>query len=144
VTEVEELPEWLITEERVLELHAKGLDRWGGLPGLKEKEGVARIIGNALQAGFYSPDGSPDILTVASYLLFYFARSQVFNDGNKRVAWMAAQEQLHALEIRTEADDQEAIDFVLDVAVGKLQPEEIADWFTDLGRLRPWTPPNPL
>lgn len=82
-----ERPDWLITESRVHELHATALAQHGGLPGVKDAEGVERCIGAALLASSYldEDDAGPGAFVVAVRLGFYLARGHCFTDGNKRV-----------------------------------------------------------
>lgn len=123
-------PYWLVTSGRVLELHEVAVQQWGGAAGAPNVSCVEGAIGDALTAALYivDLDEDPDVLTTASYLLFYLARSHCFTDGNKRVAWMAFAEQLAVLGLHVEASQTEVVDFVNRVATGGFPVAEIIEW----------------
>ena len=52
----------------------------------------------------------------AAYLLFYLANDHCYTDGNKRIAWMSATYILRHYGLIIEAEDDEVVSFMNDVA----------------------------
>ncbi|UJR82824.1 type II toxin-antitoxin system death-on-curing family toxin [Sandaracinus amylolyticus] len=132
----------LIAPARVWDLHAKIIARWGGLPGERERGCVDAKIEGALTAALYACDEGeePDVLSVAVHLLVYFAQSQCFVDGSKRVAWATMNEQLHAAGLRIVATPEDAAELVLAVSNKKLGAADVLAWLVEPGRLAAWDP----
>lgn len=101
---------------------------------------VEGAIGSAVQCALYAnPDGEPDPLHVAAYLLRSLAQNHCYEDGNKRIAWLALLEVLwvHA-SLTVDADEEEAADVVLKVTTREWTVEELILWLAD--RLVPVEP----
>ncbi|AKF04573.1 type II toxin-antitoxin system death-on-curing family toxin [Sandaracinus amylolyticus] len=132
----------LIAPARVWELHATIIARWGGLPGERERGCVDAKIDGALTAALYACDEGeePDVLSVAVHLLVYFAQSQCFVDGSKRVAWAAMNEQLHAAGLQIVATPQEAAELVLAVSNKRIGASDVLAWLAAPDRLVAWDP----
>lgn len=131
-------PAWLISEARIRELHARALELWGGLAGVRDTGCVERSIGAGFTAGLYraEEDSEPDVLTVAVYVSFYLARNHCFTDGNKRVAWMALVDQLAAVGLDVDAPQDDIVEQVTGVADGQFSPDDLQEWVA--ARLVAW------
>jgi|SRR5882672_2989079 len=81
-------PEFLDLDD-VLELHAKGLARWGGQDGIRDLHALESAIAQPQQTfdGEYLHD---DLFAMAAAYAFHIAEAQAFLDGNKRTGVMAA------------------------------------------------------
>ncbi|MFY0527695.1 type II toxin-antitoxin system death-on-curing family toxin [Archangium gephyra] len=115
----------LVTFDRVLELHADGIRRFGGAPGLKSTDCVESSLGSAWSAQLYMDEeqvGFP--LTFATYLFVYITKNHCFEDGNKRLGWYVLGEALALMGLTISASDDEATDFVMGVAAQ--QPPDYA------------------
>ena len=125
-------PAWLIAVERVHALQALAIERWGGLPGIRRAGCVEGSIAGGLSAALYAmetDDEEPDVLTVAAHILFYLARNHCYNDGNKRIAWLAFTDQLAVFGLDVDATTTEVERLVLDVAAGTIASAEAArEW----------------
>lgn len=75
-----EQPEFL-TWEILVALHARSLERWGGMEGVRDRAGLESALGAAENAFFY---GGGDLYAIAAAYAFHLAESQGFLDGNKR------------------------------------------------------------
>ena len=80
-------PRW-ITETILLAIHAQQVERYGGLHGVREPNVVQSALARAQNRWSYRSAADLSDL-VASYLVG-LARTQGFNDGNKRTALACA------------------------------------------------------
>lgn len=94
---------------------------------------IESALGNAPTAAAYAlGSDDPDPLVVAAYLLRSLARNHCYEDGNKRIAWLATLEFLwvHA-QCTLAADPVEAAEIVVRVADGSLDVPELVTWLAD-------------
>jgi death-on-curing protein len=61
-------------------------------------------------------------------VLVGLASSHPFNDGNKRIAFLAMYVFLGLNGLEIEADETEVVDLVVAVASGRCDEEDLADW----------------
>jgi death-on-curing protein len=114
---------------RVHELHAAALTHAGGAPGVRELGLLESAVEGALTAALYATDsGEPEPLQIAAHLLCYLARNHPFVDGNKRVAWLACEEQLRLIRLRVAATTDDAELLVLDVVARRLDACDVVEW----------------
>ncbi|MEN3793490.1 type II toxin-antitoxin system death-on-curing family toxin [Fulvimarina sp. MAC3] len=119
--------QWL-SRQAIETIHDEQLREQGGLFGLKDE--------NALEAALSRPvnkaaSGEPDIFDLAAVYLYGLVRNHPFNDGNKRIAFIAAYvfPRLHGYRI--EAGQPVVIAFVLGVAAGEIDEEGAARFLRD-------------
>ncbi len=119
-----------ITVERVHELHAAALAHAGGLSGVRDTGLVEAAVGGALTAAqYHDKDEDPvDPMVLAAYLLCYLSRYHAFIDGNKRVAWLAFEDQLRLLRLCVVASTDDAESLVFDVVAKKLDVDDVIEW----------------
>lgn len=124
--------------EHVYSIHTASIAKYGGLPGkLGRSDCVEGAIGNAELAVRYSGSGGDksQALIMAGYTLFYLSEDHCFQDGNKRVAWGSAVEILRRIHYTLEVGEQEAIDYMEQVASGVVKDgSEVVSWLAE--RLR--------
>ena len=80
-------PRWL-TESTLLAIHAQQVERFGGAHGVLDQNVVLPALARPQQRCSY--DESADLADFAAAYLVGFARSQGFNDGNKRTGLACA------------------------------------------------------
>jgi death-on-curing protein len=80
-------PRWL-TEATLLAIHAQQIERFGGAHGVLDQHVVLSTLARPQQRWHY--DESADLADYAAAYLVGFARSQGFNDGNKRTGLACA------------------------------------------------------
>jgi death-on-curing protein len=122
----------LVTIERVHELHAEGIRRYGGETEIMPRPGCLEgSIGNAWTAELYREDGILHRgLVFAGFVLFYLAKNHCFVDGNKRVAWLTAMQVLLRLSLTIEATTDESETLVNDIIRGQISSgDEVVLWF---------------
>lgn len=116
------------------DLHTAALTHAGGSPGVRDEGLVEAAVEGALTAAHYHErererDEDPvDPMVLAAYLLCYLARNHAFIDGNKRVAWLAFEDQLRVIRLRVVASADEAEALVLDVVAKKLEADNVVEW----------------
>lgn len=87
VLEITDEPKW-ITESTLLVIHAQQVERYGGLHGVRDKNVVLSALARPEHRRTY--DKSADLADLAAVYLVGFARTEGFNDGNKRTALACA------------------------------------------------------
>lgn len=80
-------PVWII-ENVLLAIHARQVERYGGSHGVLDSNVVLSALARARHKWTY--DRSADLSDLAASYLVGFARSQGFNDGNKRTGLACA------------------------------------------------------
>ena len=116
-------------------IHHDMLTTHGGLPGLRDESLLESALARPKQILAYSAEA--DIATLAAAYAYGLARNHPFNDGNKRVAFMAMAvfAELNGLEF--DAPEAEVVDVMLGLAAGELEEVQLADWLrvrlTELG-----------
>ncbi|PSL02527.1 death-on-curing protein [Haloactinopolyspora alba] len=81
------------------------------------------------RASMFGAEAYPDLPHKAAAMLESLARNHALIDGNKRVAWATTAVFLldNGLSL-LEVDQDDAYDFMISVAAGKLELTEIAQW----------------
>ncbi|MGH7712887.1 MAG: type II toxin-antitoxin system death-on-curing family toxin [Gemmatimonadaceae bacterium] len=82
-----EEPRW-ISETTLFAIHAQQIERYGGAHGVRDKNVVLSALARARNRWAYDP--SADLADLAAAYLVGLARSQGFNDGNKRTGLACA------------------------------------------------------
>lgn len=116
-----------LSVQDVLAIHEDTLRREGGLPGLRD----AGLLESAVlmpQQRFGREYLHPGLAEMAAAYHFHICRNHAFNDGNKRVAVLAALIflRVNGLERLPEPDALEAV--TLEVASGARGKEELTEW----------------
>jgi death on curing protein len=125
-----------LTVEAVKSIHAKVLERHGGMTGLRD-EGLLVSAVSAAQATWEGEPLFKDALAVAAAYLFYLCRNHPFNDGNKRTALAACLVVLEANGLLSDAAlPMRQVDawekFVLEIAAGKIDRDETTKLLREL------------
>ena len=82
-----EEPQWL-TEAILLAIHAQQIERYGGTHGILDENVVRSALARPIHHFAYLENA--DLADLAAGYLVGFARSQGFNDGNKRTGLACA------------------------------------------------------
>ncbi|HEU4735007.1 MAG TPA: Fic family protein [Kofleriaceae bacterium] len=118
-----------LSVEDILEIHKRGIERWGGDGRLKAE------TRDAVGAALYSASYHDGVIAYAAALLCYLARAQHFMDGSKRTGWGSCVRALELNGFTLDVTDESAASFVKDaVVVGRMDvadiAERISDWLT--------------
>jgi death-on-curing protein len=123
---VGEAPKW-ITEPTLLALHAQQIERYGGLHGVLDKNVVLSALARPVNRRTYDPGA--DLADLAALYLVAFARSQGFNDGNKRTGLACALVFLDINGASLHAPPPELYALTMAVATGKADDNTVAEYF---------------
>jgi len=93
---------------------------------------------NALESALYAPLATfdkqelyPEFIKKVAVLLFGIANNHPFIDGNKRTAFVVALTVLAANGYALKFTQEEVVTFMLNVASGNLNNQEIWQWLKD-------------
>jgi len=116
-------PRWL-AETMLLAIHARQIERYGGAHGVLDKNGVRSALARPLQRWAYDEDS--DLADFAAAYLVGFARSQGFNDGNKRTGLACALVFLSLNGKTTHVPPKELYALTMRAAVGRADDQDVA------------------
>lgn len=119
-----------LSVDDVLTLHHLQIEHFGGQHGVRDRGLIESAVAMPM-ASFGGADLHPDLFDKASAYLFHLAQNHPFIDGNKRVAAAAGIVFLNANGFELKANQIDYANLVLDVAQGKLQKPEIAQFFRE-------------
>ena len=121
-------PRW-VDPRALLLLHEETLAEHGGLAGLRQEATHEAALGRPQHLHTYEPESN--LARLAAAYGFGIVRDHPFNDGNKRVGFLAIGLFLACNSRTLIADPVEAIAIILRLAEGKLPEQEIAAWIRD-------------
>lgn len=113
-----------LTVEEVLDMHDETILRFGGERGLRHRGGVEA----ALERARHGPFSTGDIAERAAFILRGIVQDHPFVDGNKRAGFQAAETFLRWNGSRIEAPRADVVSFMLGVARGTLDLDDISGW----------------
>lgn len=116
-----------LTLDEVLSIHEASLERFGGLPGLRDEGLLRSALAQPFQT-FGESELYPTPAEKAARYAYGIARNHPFLDGNKRAstACMGAFLRINGFSFRPSADELRAT--MLGVAAGTVSYEELAEW----------------
>jgi death-on-curing protein len=121
----------LLDAQQVFELHEHVLIRDGGLPGVrlgKSVDAVLARVENNLHFGF-----DPDVANAAALFAYTFAVGHIFNDANKRTAYVCALITLEINNVKTTKIDQIELEkIIIAAARGDMGTEDFVAAFREL------------
>lgn len=117
-----------LTLGETLDIHADQLQRYGGAPGLRDRN----LLESALAMPRASAGGQyvhPDLAHMAAAYLFHIIRNHPFVDGNKRVALVAAMVFLMLNGEKVEVEQETLYAVTMSAAKGTLSKDTLAEYF---------------
>ena len=120
---VVEDPQWL-TEAMLLAIHAQQIERYGGAHGVLDQNVVRSVLARPIHRWAY--DEEADLSDLAAAYLVGFARSQGFNDGNKRTGLASALVFLRLNSRVLHVPGKELYALTMQVATGEADDEVVA------------------
>jgi death-on-curing protein len=124
---------WLARQAVEL-LHGESLAEHGGLPGLRDQGMLESAL--ARPQNLHAYEDVSDILALAACYGVALAKNHPFNDGNKRIAFVACLTFARLNGWMIDADRAEAAAMLLEVASGSLGQAELAGWLRSNARPR--------
>lgn len=121
------MTDWTWISAELLHLiHDEQIAEHGGLPGVRDKNGLLSALARPQQLANY---GKPDLAELAASYLFGLAKNHGYSDGNKRAAWAAARTFLLLNRYAVVTNGIDAVRMVEAVAASEFSESEVADWF---------------
>jgi death-on-curing protein len=118
-------PKWVDCRALVL-LQGQTLAEHGGLPGLRDIGALDASLARPRHLHAYEPE--TDLSRLAAAYGFGIVRDHPFNEGNKRVGFLAIGLFLARNGRELTADPVEAIAVILRLAEGKMTKVDLASW----------------
>ena len=116
------------SNEQILKIHSSLITKTGGIDGIREYN----LLDSTLKSIFQTFNGKelyPSILDKAAQLCYSLIENHPFLDGNKRIGGHLTLIFLKINGIDLNYTQEELIDFGLKIASGKMQKDEIKEWF---------------
>jgi death on curing protein len=129
-----EEPLWL-SRPTVEALHAAQIREHGGQPGIRDEGLLESALARPVNVWGY--DAGVDLAALAAEYGYGLAKNHAFLDGNKRIAFVAANVFLLLNGFEIDAKEPETVHIMLGVADGSLARDEFAVWIRS--RLVPFT-----
>ena len=120
-------PIWLIYDQ-VIAIHSRQLRRFGGAPGLRDEGLLRSVIERPLNKWHYERIELPELAAAYSFGL---AKSHVFVDGKKRIAFTSMMTFLRKNGVRFLPDPAHATRIIISLAAGEVSEESLARWIRD-------------
>lgn len=117
----------MISIEEVLRIHDILIERFGGSPGVRDRELLESSIFRPFGT-FGSVDLYPTPIEKAAAILESIVKNHPFLDGNKRTGYTLMRLMLLNEGMDLEASEDEKYKFVIRIAEGKSTIDEISNW----------------
>jgi death-on-curing protein len=118
-------PTWL-TRVVVDAIHTDQIREHGGLPGLRDENGLESALTRARHKWLYGR--VTDLASLGAACAFGLVRNHPYNDGNKRVALVAMLAFLTINGQDVDADEDDVLTTMLALAAGRLTEPGLATW----------------
>jgi len=112
-----------ITVQEIIEIHADIIRDFGGASGIRDSATLDYII--------YQVNRTRNILRKSAIILYGIAADHPFIDGNKRTAFVAADNLIRDKGYQINATDEEVVSFMLEVAKYKHTKESVEVWLKE-------------
>jgi death-on-curing protein len=106
--------------------HLDQLREHGGLPGIRDENGLEAALARAHHKWTYQP--STDLPALASAYAFGIATAHPFNDGNKRTAFLAMAIFLGLNGKDLKASESEVVQTMISAADGSMDEAALEAW----------------
>lgn len=110
-------------------IHFDQLRQHGGAPGVRDENALESALARPRNRLAYQPDC--DLAALAAAYGYGLATNHGYNDGNKRVAFMAMYVFLGLNGWELDAPEPEVVQVILALAAGRLNEERLAEWLRD-------------
>ncbi|MCG8456900.1 MAG: type II toxin-antitoxin system death-on-curing family toxin [Holophagales bacterium] len=118
-------PVWL-TRRDCDAIHFLQIREHGGASGLRDENALESALARPRQRLAYEPES--DLAALAAAYGYGLASNHAYNDGNKRVAFLAMYVFLGLNGWELEAPEPEVVETMLALAAGHLEEEELRAW----------------
>ena len=120
----------MIALESIIEIHSILIERFGGMKGIRDSSALSSCVERPFQT-FDGKDLYPTPTDKAAALVESFVKNHPFNDGNKRIGYVAMRLFLMEENLDIHADEEDKYQFVLGIAESSLEFDEIKAWIAE-------------
>ena len=120
----------MITLEIVIGIHAVLIKRYGGSPGIRDEGALQSAIGRPNQT-FDGEELYKTTVEKAAALIESLVKNHPFIDGNKRTGYVSMRILLRKNQKDVRATEEEKYAFVINIANGISEYEEIKQWIEE-------------
>jgi death-on-curing protein len=106
--------------------HLDQLRDHGGMPGIRDENALEAALARPQQKANYEPDS--DLAILAAAYAFGLAKAHPFNDGNKRISFLAAMIFLGLNGKDLDATEADVVQAMTALAAGSLTEDALAKW----------------
>jgi death-on-curing protein len=107
-------------------IHADQIRQHGGLPGVRDENVLESALARPRQKWAY--DRTSDIALLAAAYAFGFVRNHPYQDGNKRIGFLALMAFLGINGHDFESTDEDVVTTILALADGSLTEAQLTRW----------------
>lgn len=109
-----------LTVRKIIEIHHDVVEEFGGVDGVLTEATLQYLV--------YKADRISDPFKRAALVLYCIAAKHPFIDGNKRTAFLTAENILSQAGFFIQAEEEEVVSFMLEVAGYKKEQVVIEEW----------------
>ena len=120
----------MIDLELVISIHKLLIKEFGGSDGLRDLSVLESAIGRPYQT-FDQIDLYPNTADKAAAIIESIVKNHPFIDGNKRTGYVVMRLMLMEDDLDIQATEDEKYDFVIQIADGRLDFEQIKQWIEE-------------
>jgi death-on-curing protein len=113
-------------KDEVLAIHRQLLERFGGLPGIRDEGVLDSALLAAANRQHYE---GADLAACAATYAFHLTRNHAFVDGNKRIGAAVAEIFVRLNGARFNATNDEIVELFFAIAAGSVSREEVERLF---------------
>ncbi|AXI99827.1 death on curing protein [Cyclonatronum proteinivorum] len=117
----------MISYEEVLEIHQLLIQEFGGLPGIRDENGLQSALERPF-SGFGGEEFYPTPEEKAAAVIESLLSNHPFLDGNKRTGYVLLRLILMSYGKDIQASQEEKYDFVISVASGNYAFKDVVKW----------------
>ena len=117
------LPEKTITVQEIIEIHADIIRDFGGTSGIRDAGTLDYVI--------YRVNRSREVLRKSAIILHGIATGHPFVDGNKRTAFVSADNLIRDRGYQISAMDDEVVSFMIEVAEYRHTQMSVEVWLKE-------------
>ena len=118
-------PVWL-DRVAVDAIHNEQVREHGGLAGLRDENALESALARPQQKWHYG--AAADLAAIAAAYGFGLARNHPYQDGNKRIAFLALATFLGLNGYEFQGTDAEVVTEIVALAAGRVSETQLADW----------------
>lgn len=119
-----------LSEEDVLKIHKRIIDKTGGSHGVRDLGGLSSAL-NRPRASFDNKDLYEDIFSKAAALFLSLINNHPFVDGNKRISITATSRFLYLNGYKLKASNKEVVKFCFRIVKEDSEVKRVADWLKE-------------